>query len=163
ELVGLFDLAYETTMVMLFRIFASTDGAPHDMAALQMAVFFPMMTTVLRPLGEVITRHPVAPKQPELGTAGPRFWFDRGVALLPAAAGHRPGSNRRAAGRERLHVRVPGRARPRPDRPPPASAEELLRAALAHAEARCQGDRRGPDRERGAHPGARRGEGRSRR
>lgn len=83
DLVELFDLAYETTMVMLFRIFASTDGTPDDMAALQMAVFFPMMTTVLRPLGEIITRHPADPKRPQLGTAGPRFWFDRGVALLP--------------------------------------------------------------------------------
>ena len=55
ELVELFDLAYETLMLLLIRFFAHSDQRPAEVNALQNVAFFPMMTAVIRPLGELMT------------------------------------------------------------------------------------------------------------
>ena len=39
------------TLMLLMRFFAHSDETAPELAALQQAVFFPMMTTVIRPLG----------------------------------------------------------------------------------------------------------------
>jgi ferritin-like protein len=77
----LFDQAYTTVVLMLMRYFGQTDESAPEVAGLQQAAFFPMMTTVLRPLGEILTQLPA-------GTdltvrAGAAFTFGRGLAFLP--------------------------------------------------------------------------------
>jgi hypothetical protein len=82
RLLNLFDLAYETLMLMLFRIFACTEDSGSEAVALQYVAFFPMMTTVIRPLGEVLTATPLR-RGDAAANAGPRFLFTRPTALLP--------------------------------------------------------------------------------
>ena len=77
-----FENAYETVVLLLLRYFAQTDESPSDILALQQAAFFPMMTTVIRPLGEILTQLPANAKW----RAGPGFEFARRLAFLP----HRP-------------------------------------------------------------------------
>jgi hypothetical protein len=74
-----FENAYETIILLLLRYFAQTDESPSDILALQQATFFPMMTTVIRPLGEVLTQLPANAKW----RAGPGFGFARRLAFLP--------------------------------------------------------------------------------
>jgi ferritin-like protein len=78
----LFDLAYGTTMLMLIRFFAHSDETPAQVAALQATAFFPLMTTAIRPLGEILTLLP-AKEGKANPTAGPAFDFSRSLALLP--------------------------------------------------------------------------------
>ena len=78
----LFDLAYGTTLLMLMRFFAHADETPAQVAALQATAFFPLMTTAIRPLGEILTLLPATDKKGS-PTAGPAFDFTRSLALLP--------------------------------------------------------------------------------
>jgi hypothetical protein len=77
----LFDLAYETMMLLLIRFFAHADETEGELAGIQQVVFFPMMTTVVRPLGEVLTLLPA--KEHSTERAGPAFSFTRAIAQLP--------------------------------------------------------------------------------
>jgi hypothetical protein len=77
----LFEEAYETTILLLHRYFGQTDESAPELAGLQQAVFFPMMTTILRPLGEILTWLP-AGSDPGV-RAGPSFTFGRRLAFLP--------------------------------------------------------------------------------
>ena len=82
--LAVFDLfgdAYDAVILLLMRYFGQTDESAPEVAGLQQAVFFPMMTAVVRPLGEVLTQLPA-------GTdvavrAGPSFAFGRRLAFLP--------------------------------------------------------------------------------
>jgi hypothetical protein len=78
----LFDLAYGTTLLMLMRYFAHADETPAQLAALQATAFFPLMTTAIRPLGEILTLLPAHPGAPA-PTAGPTFDFTRTLTLQP--------------------------------------------------------------------------------
>jgi Ferritin-like len=83
----LFDGAYETMMLMLIRFFAHTSESSEELAALQKAVFFPMMTVIIRPLGEVLTLLPATEDlSPGAPTAGPTFATTRAMHLLPDRA-----------------------------------------------------------------------------
>ena len=71
---------------MMFRFLGRGDENTNESGALQEAAFFPMMTMVIRPLGEILTRQPIV--TPSAGAqrdkrAGPRFEFDRPTSLLP--------------------------------------------------------------------------------
>jgi hypothetical protein len=77
----LFDFAYTTILLLLHRFFARSDESKAELAALQAAVFFPMMTGVLRPVGEVLTRLPAHDAGD--ATAAPTFAYPREIALLP--------------------------------------------------------------------------------
>jgi hypothetical protein len=77
----LLDSAYMTILLLLHRFFAHADESPAELAALQAAVFFPMMTAVLRPLGEVCTQLPAHARG--TATAAPSFRCTREIALLP--------------------------------------------------------------------------------
>jgi len=77
----LFDGAYTATLLLLYRFFAHTDESQAELLALQQAAFFPMMTGVLRPLGELCTLLPAQPVGPQ--TAAPAFTYQRSVGLLP--------------------------------------------------------------------------------
>ena len=79
---ALFDLAYGTTLLMLMRFFAHADETPAQLAALQGTAFFPLMTTALRPLGEILTLLPAHPGA-AAPTAGPAFDFTRNLTLHP--------------------------------------------------------------------------------
>ena len=77
----LFEDAYEAVILMLMRYFGQTDESSPEVAGLQQAVFFPMMTAVVRPLGEILTQLPAGT---DLGVrAGPSFTFGRRLAFLP--------------------------------------------------------------------------------
>lgn len=75
----LFDQAYNTLLLMLVRFFAHSDESPDDLTGLQRAAFFPMMTTVMRPLGEVLTLLPTGTGH----NAGPGFEIGRTLTLNP--------------------------------------------------------------------------------
>ena len=77
-----FDLAYASLLLLLVRFFSATAESQSDAQALESAAFFPMMTMVIRPLGEVLTELP-ATEVPDGPCAGPSFTFERRVALLP--------------------------------------------------------------------------------
>jgi len=80
----LFDLcddAYAITVLLLMRYFGQSDETAPEVAALQQAVFFPMMTAVIRPLGEILTQLPAA-DDPGV-RAGPSFTLPRRLAFLP--------------------------------------------------------------------------------
>jgi hypothetical protein len=77
----LFDFAYSTILLLLHRFFARTDESTGEIAALQAAVFFPMMTGVLRPVGEVLTQLPAHESGDD--RAAPTFAYPREIALLP--------------------------------------------------------------------------------
>jgi hypothetical protein len=76
----LFDDAYATLLLLLMRFFAHSDERTAELTGLQRAAFFPMMTTVIRPLAEVLT---LLPTGDGAGTAGPAFRFTRNITLIP--------------------------------------------------------------------------------
>jgi hypothetical protein len=80
-LCDLFDLAYGTMLQILIRWFAKADETEAQLAGLQHVVFFPMMTMVIRPLGELITLLPAGNTSTE--RAGARFTAGRGLSPLP--------------------------------------------------------------------------------
>jgi Ferritin-like len=85
----LFEEAYETVILMLVRYFGQTDETLDEVRGLQQAVFFPMMTTVIRPLAEILTQLPVRaedcidPADGSILKAGPSFQFERRLGFLP--------------------------------------------------------------------------------
>ena len=82
--LAVFDLfadAYDAVILLLMRYFGQTDESAPEVLGLQQAVFFPMMTAVVRPLGEVLMQLPAGT---EAGVrAGPSFAFGRRLAFLP--------------------------------------------------------------------------------
>lgn len=58
DVMTLFELAYETMLLALSRFFAFPPDDRDEMFALQQVAFFPMMTTIIRPLGELLTLLP---------------------------------------------------------------------------------------------------------
>jgi Ferritin-like len=81
--MALFDMCYETLTVMLSRYFAATDETPDDIYALERAAFFPMMTTVIRPLAECLTYMPAFENGDLSVLAGPSFVLPSNVDFLP--------------------------------------------------------------------------------
>jgi hypothetical protein len=81
RIFDLFDDAYAITVLLLMRYFGQSDETAPEVAALQQAVFFPMMTAVIRPLGEILTQLPAGA---DAGVrAGPSFTLPRRLAFLP--------------------------------------------------------------------------------
>ncbi len=87
RVLGLFDEAYSLMLVMMQSFFGTYTGiyqpAPRPQAALFYAAFFPLMTMVIRPLGEILTRMPAGGQRPDPGPgaahAGPDFAIDPDV------------------------------------------------------------------------------------
>jgi hypothetical protein len=67
----LFSVSYETTLMMLSQFYAFGPETPVQREALRQATR-EIMSTVIRPLGEVLTRLPMGPDYPKLN-AGPAF------------------------------------------------------------------------------------------
>ena len=55
----LFNRVYETMLLILTRFYGPTGETPEEMEGLRRIAFFPMMTAVIRPLGEILTHMPV--------------------------------------------------------------------------------------------------------
>jgi rubrerythrin len=78
----LFDESYALVLELLLRIFACTDESEDEIEALVRITFSPMMTTVIRPLAEILTELPASRgDRPE--RAGPSFSLSRRVRFLP--------------------------------------------------------------------------------
>lgn len=82
QMLKLFNDSYNLMMLMLYDFFDLyvTPAAPNavekgSQAAKLYAAFFPMMTMVIRPLGELICRIPAGPEYPGMN-AGPGFEMD---------------------------------------------------------------------------------------
>lgn len=50
--------AYELLLLLLSRLYGATDATAADLAMYQSVAFFPLMTTVVRPLGEILVQLP---------------------------------------------------------------------------------------------------------
>jgi len=78
----IFNVSYDTMLQMLLRFFAHTDESEDELEMLSKATLR-MMTTVIRPLGNALTKMPVGdPRNPGL-MAGPGFGYNRDINLLP--------------------------------------------------------------------------------
>lgn len=77
----LYNVAYDTMLLMLLRFFSHTDENEAELEALSRATLR-MMASVLRPLGEALTKMPAGDAYPGR-TAGPGFGYNRDVHLLP--------------------------------------------------------------------------------
>lgn len=50
--------AYELLLLLLSRLYGGSDATPDDLAMYQSVAFFPLMTTIVRPLGELLVQLP---------------------------------------------------------------------------------------------------------
>jgi CDGSH-type Zn-finger protein len=78
----LFNVAYDTMLLMLLRFFAHTEESEDELELLSRATLR-LMTTVLRPLGEALAKLPIGDPRLAGRTAGPGFGYNRDVHLLP--------------------------------------------------------------------------------
>ncbi|WNG19786.1 ferritin-like domain-containing protein [Cystobacter fuscus] len=78
----LFDGAYEVMILMLTRLYGRADETPAEMDGLIRTAFFPLMTAVIRPLGEMLTQMP-ASEGNSTGNAGPCFGIHFTLPLPP--------------------------------------------------------------------------------
>lgn len=81
EVADLFNISYDTMLLLLLRFFAHTDESEAELEHLSRATLR-LMTTVIRPLGEVLTKMPVDSEKLPGRTAGPGFGYNRDVQLL---------------------------------------------------------------------------------
>jgi CDGSH-type Zn-finger protein len=81
EVADLFNVAYETMLLMLLRFFAHTEETDSELKKLADATLL-LMTSVLRPLGEALTKLPAGSEYPGMA-AGPGFGYTREIQLLP--------------------------------------------------------------------------------
>jgi CDGSH-type Zn-finger protein/ferredoxin len=78
----LFNVAYDTMLLILLRFFAHTEETEAELEHLSRATLR-LMTTVIRPLAEALTKLPVDRAALPGRTAGPGFGYNRDVHLLP--------------------------------------------------------------------------------
>ncbi len=81
EAMRIYDAAYELLLRMLTRFFATANTRDRQLLAVQSVAFFPLMTLVLRPLGDMLTDMPAADDLDE--RAGASFNCGRGVDFVP--------------------------------------------------------------------------------
>jgi CDGSH-type Zn-finger protein len=82
QAADLFNVVYETMLLMLLRFFAHTEESEAELEHLSRATLR-IMTTVIRPLGEALTKMPLGNPTGAGMTAGPGFGYNRDVSLLP--------------------------------------------------------------------------------
>ena len=83
EVMAFFNSSYELMLMMLIRFYAHTDETPEEIKTLKFAAFFPFMTMIIRPLGEMLTRMPAFVDQPDGPRAGAGFELSSVLAFLP--------------------------------------------------------------------------------
>ena len=83
QIADVFNISYDTMLLMLMRFFAHNEETEEELERLAQATLR-LMTNVLAPLGEALTKMPVAASGPLAGrTAGPAFGYNRDIQLLP--------------------------------------------------------------------------------
>lgn len=85
EAMAVFNAAYEITLLLLMRLFFHTDESEEELEALREVAFFPMMTMMIRPIGEILVTLP-AFEDGTKGNAGPSFETFRSTNFLPHKA-----------------------------------------------------------------------------
>ncbi len=83
DTLQLYERAYTLMLKMLLRFFGMTDEDSKAVVGLQSVAFFPLMTLVMRPLGDMLADLPAQPGS-DL-RAGPAFDCGRDVAFAPHA------------------------------------------------------------------------------
>ncbi|HEY7982138.1 MAG TPA: ferritin-like domain-containing protein [Candidatus Eremiobacteraceae bacterium] len=81
DVADLFNLVYDTMLLMLVRFFAHLDEGDEELRMLSRGTLR-MMASVLRPLGEALATMPAGPEFAGK-TAGPGFGYNRDIALFP--------------------------------------------------------------------------------
>lgn len=81
ELLGVFNAAYESLLLLMMRFYGHTDETPAELTALTYTLF-PLMTMVIRPVGEVLAQLPASDDWKH-GMAGPSFELPAPVVFLP--------------------------------------------------------------------------------
>ncbi|MGZ3419943.1 MAG: ferritin-like domain-containing protein [Polyangiales bacterium] len=77
---------YQVMLELLCTLYGDWDKGPDDTLHLTDAVFFPLMTMFIRPLGETLTQLPAFVDRP--GNAGPGFELSRDIGPAPAGQIH---------------------------------------------------------------------------
>ena len=85
KVAELFNISYDTMLLMLLRFLAHTEESEPELEHLSRATLR-LMATVLRPLGEALAMMPVGDPLLPGRTAGPGFGYNRDVHLLPHKA-----------------------------------------------------------------------------
>lgn len=81
EMMSLFDESYETMLMLLLRFYARVDsGNQQDSLKPLASAFLPMMSMVMRTMGELLTMEPAGTN--ESVRAGGAFILGRGVSIL---------------------------------------------------------------------------------
>ncbi len=112
EVANLFNVAYDTMLLILLRFFAHTEETDTELEHLSRSTLR-LMTTVIRPLGDVLTKMPIDTVGLPGRTAGPGFGYNRDVHLLPHKQsawvffGERLWQLATAATKLRLHPSIP--------------------------------------------------------
>jgi hypothetical protein len=82
KVAELFNISYDTMLLMLLRFMAHTEETEPELEHLSRATLR-LMATVLRPLGEALAMMPIGDPLLPGRTAGPGFGYNRDVHLLP--------------------------------------------------------------------------------
>jgi hypothetical protein len=83
EVMLFFNHSYELMLMMMIRFYAHTDETSDEINVLKYAAFFPFMTMVIRPLGEMLTTMPAFAGQPDGPRAGAGFELNYIHSFLP--------------------------------------------------------------------------------
>ena len=79
--------SYELMTLILTRFYGRTDEIPDEIEGLMRTAFFPLMTAVTRPLGELLTQMPLTADGTDSRRAGHCFELPTGLALQPSKQG----------------------------------------------------------------------------
>lgn len=82
QVADLFNMAYDTMLLMLLRFFAHNDETEEELEIISKATLR-IMTTVIRPLGDALAKMPADATAFPGMNAGPGFGYNRDVHLLP--------------------------------------------------------------------------------
>jgi hypothetical protein len=84
EIAGLFNLAYETMLLMMLCLYGGGARTMRRRIDLMNAIFFPLMTMFVRPLSETLTQLPAFKEKK--GNAGPGFELSKDALVMPQPA-----------------------------------------------------------------------------
>ncbi|MGA9997126.1 MAG: ferritin-like domain-containing protein [Pyrinomonadaceae bacterium] len=84
EIASLFNLTYETMLLMMLFLYGSSPKTKTQRVDFMNAIFFPLMTMFIRPLSEILTQLPAF--KDKKGNAGPGFELSKDALTLPPPA-----------------------------------------------------------------------------
>ena len=83
KVMELFDASYQVMISLLTRFFGHGDDTEAERHVLLRTAFFPLMTLVIRPVGEILCEMPAFADDPDGPRAGPGFGFSSDLDFLP--------------------------------------------------------------------------------